>query len=534
MVSDCALPRCATQPFHESKSNCVRHSVRDCERVVAPANCVDATPTLPALMDDSASSNDRSNVDGILRRDFLKVAGLGAGALLVGACASEGSERVVRGILPRKKSWGGSGAGHVVVVGAGAWGGWTALNLRRRGARVTLVDAYGAGNSRASSGDETRGVRSSYGDRASGELWSLWAHEAALRWAEFEDEHARDFGTKFFHKTGDIILRVAEEPFVTKTIEHWKTHGIAHEIMKVDDVQKRWPVFNVDDITVAVYETDAGVVRARYATQAVAAIAEREGVERVIGRVKPGKIVDGKMDGVVLDDGTVIRGDSYVFAVGPWLRKLFPEQFENRIRIPLGYVCYYGVPEGDNRFTYPNLPSWNFSGVTGWATLPVDNRGFRSRGSLARPTPAAGTAQGASGSSSTSSSSTSGSTQRSNTTPVDPAQQDPDTSVRWATPERIEGSRRFIERRFPLLANAPLVETRACHYDSSINRDFIIDNLPNTSNAWIAGAGQAEGFKFGPVVGEYIAQRVLGEAGEAKLVEAFRMPTEEYEVAPTT
>ena len=53
----------------------------------------------------------------------------------------------------------------VIVVGAGAFGGWTAYHLRRLGARVRLVDAYGPGNSRATSGDETRGVRSWYGDR---------------------------------------------------------------------------------------------------------------------------------------------------------------------------------------------------------------------------------------------------------------------------------------------------------------------------------------------------------------------------------
>ena len=113
-------------------------------------------------------------------------------------------------------------------------------------------------------------------------------------------------------------------------------------------------------------------------------------------------------------------------------------------------------------------------------------------------------------------------------------QQDPDRSDRWLTIERLQGSRRFIERRFPLLANAPVAETRACHYDGSINRNFIIDNVPGTNNAWVAGATQAEGFKFGPVVGEYIAQRVLGLSTDEELKEAFKMPTEEYEVAPTT
>src|SRR5207245_309796 len=39
---------------------------------------------------------------------------------------------------------------HIAVIGAGAFGGWTALYLLRRGARVTLIDSWGPGNSRAS------------------------------------------------------------------------------------------------------------------------------------------------------------------------------------------------------------------------------------------------------------------------------------------------------------------------------------------------------------------------------------------------
>ena len=52
---------------------------------------------------------------------------------------------------------------HVAVVGAGAFGGWTALSLLRRGCRVTLVDPWGPGNSRSSSGGESRVIRAVYG-----------------------------------------------------------------------------------------------------------------------------------------------------------------------------------------------------------------------------------------------------------------------------------------------------------------------------------------------------------------------------------
>jgi sarcosine oxidase len=456
---------------------------------------------------------------GIPRRDFLRIAGVGASAVLAG-CATvpgtTGSTAAVRGIEPRRRS--PNGVGHVVVIGAGVWGSWTAYHLRERGARVTLVDAYGPANSRATSGDETRGVRSSYGDRTTVDLWTTWARESISRWRNFDAEFAREFQTTFFHQTGDVIMRATEEPFIKHTLAAWQAQGVKHETMNGDEARKRWPMIKADDITIALYEPDAGVVRARHATQAVAAIAGKKGARFVLGRARLGAVNNGQLDGIILEDGTTLRGDAYVFACGPWLRKLFPELLENRMRVPLGYVCYFGTPVDDTRFTFPNLPSYNFPGVTGWPSLPVDSRGFRVRGAIAPPAaPAAPVAAGAKPPS------------PAPAPPADPLQQDPDTSVRWATQERIDGSRRFLAARFPALAKAPLIETRACHYESSINRDFIIDRLPDARNAWIAGVGQAEGFKFGPVVGEYVAQRVLGIDGDPKLALAFKLPTDVYE-----
>jgi len=452
---------------------------------------------------------------GVDRREFLQAAGFGTAA--VAAFAQKPFPAVDGVAKPKKRS---SSPQHVIVIGAGAWGGWTAYHLRRAGVKVTVVDQYGVANSRATSADETRGIRSSYGDRSDevAPLWTRWARNAISRWHEFDAEWGPVFRTRFFVQTGDVICRAKEEPFLTRTRDLWTAQGVKFEQLDGDEVRKRWPVMNNDDTTIALYEPDAGVARARASTLAVAAIAEKMGATFRLGRVRPGLIVNNKMDGVILDDGTVLRGDAYVFACGAWLRKLFPQLMTNRMRVPLGYVCYFGTPVGDNRFTYPNLPSYNFPGVTGWVTLPVDSRGFRVRGAIAPPPPPPpppGTPE----------------PPPVPRPPADPAQTDPDLSNRWMTPERIEGSRRFVARRFPLLADAPLLETRSCHYESSVNRNFIIDHLPGAENTWITGVGQAEGFKFGPVVGEYIAMRVLGNAGDPKLVEAFKMPTEEYETA---
>ena len=49
-----------------------------------------------------------------------------------------------------------------------------------------------------------------------------------------------------------------------------------------------------------------------------------------------------------------------------------------------------------------------------------------------------------------------------------------------------------------------------------------MDKVPGAENAWITGMGQAEGFKFSIVLGEYAAWRVMGNAGDPAIAEARR------------
>jgi sarcosine oxidase len=465
-------------------------------------------------------SDDSAPRDSTLpRRDFLRIASLGTGALLAAATPANAAASIA---LPESTKGRARASSHVIVIGAGAWGAFTSLKLRKAGNRVTLIDQYGAANSRSTSGDETRGIRSSYGDRAlTPELWTEWARKSLQKWREFDAEHAKRFGTRFFFTTGDVILREKAESFTTKTQELWTAQDIKFEVLNAAEATRRWPHIKSDGNEIIIYEPDAGVARARDSIQAAVALGRDAGVNFQLGRVTPGAIRNGKMDGITLGDGTRLTADAYVFCCGPWMEKVFPDAMRNKTRLPLGHVCYFGTPMGDSRFTFPNLPSWNVPGVTGWAELPVDSRGFRVRGSLAPPAPPR--------------------TAESDDAPppppppaavIDPRQQDPDLSERWSNQDRIDGSRRVLTKYFPALADAPLIETRACHYEMSVNRNFIVDNVPETTNAWIAGMGQAEGFKFSIVMGDYVASRVTGDRGDAALAEAFKFPTQAYETTP--
>jgi len=455
------------------------------------------------------------------RRSFLKQAAQ-AGVLAVGA----GELRAAWGApaLIRRSP-------EIVVIGAGAFGGWTALYLRQMGASVTVVDAYGPGNSRATSGDESRGIRSSYAER---ELWVRMASEAIDRWREWNQEWTKPFRMQLFFHTGDLIFRAEpEDRFIVNNKKTWDQLGLPYETPTIDDVRREYPQINTEGMTAVLFEPRAGVARARRSCEVVAEAFHREGGKIVIARAALGPAAGGKLQHLPLDTGETLGADQYVFACGPWLPKVLPEVMTDRLRTPLGRVVYFGTPVGDERFIFPHLPSFNFPGVTGWPALGVDNRGFRVRGGTRRQNaqgaPQGGQAPGAAQDTSSARGAANAPGDRPAPPPVPPEQLDPDLSNRWVPPEALEGPRNFVAERFPALKDAPIVQTHACHYESSVDRNPIVDRCPGLDNVWIAGGGSAEGFKLGPWIGEYIARRVLNKKTDPEFDEAFQLNEEKFE-----
>lgn len=382
----------------------------------------------------------------------------------------------------------------VVVVGAGAFGMWTALHLRRLGAEVTVIDLYGPANSRQTSGGETRGVRSSYGDRPHGLLWARWAQEAIRRWIRWDEEYGERYLPRLFFQTGDLILRAEMEPYLEDTRANWDALGVPYEVLTPDEIRHRWPWIRVDQVGVGYLEPGAGVVRARRAIESVAEVYRREGGGLAIGRAAPGRRTGERLQDLAVERGEPLAADRFVFACGPWLPKVFPDVMGGKLRIAMGHTFYFGVPPGDTRFMYPRMPSYGVPGCTGWPALTGDHRGFRVRTGGRPP-------------------------------------EDPDYSDRWIPREYHDRPRQILADYFPALLGAPIMETRACHYESSVDRNFIIDRHPHFANAWLAGGGSAEGFKFGPVLGEYIARRVLGVEDDPELASQFRLKAETFDAS---
>lgn len=428
------------------------------------------------------------------RRRFLGVAGAGAIGLGTGGLGAEehADSRRAASSPRRAPAIITNPASEVLVIGAGVFGMFTAHYLRELGIDAQVVDQHGPANSRATSGAETRGVRSSYGDRPHGPIWTRWALQSIEAWKAWDERYSAG-RTPLFHTTGDIILREEMSPYLERTTAQWDDLGAEYEWLDPDEVNRRFPVIDNSRYPIALYEPGAGVVRARAAIQSAAQQFRINGGSFVTARITPGDVQGGRLTGVTTHDGETLTADTYVFACGPWLPKVLPEVMGNRLRArSMGYVVYFGTPPGDLRFEWPNCPSYGAPGGTGWPAIPGDFQGFRARSGGARSP-------------------------------------DPDTSDRHVPAEAVERQREWVSGLFPLIGEQPVLGTRACHYESSVDRNFIVDTHPEWENTWIVGGGSAEAFKQGPTLGEYIANRVNGTDIDPEATPGFRLDEEEFD-----
>src|SRR5437899_6696737 len=183
---------------------------------------------------------------------------------------------------------------HIAVIGAGAFGGWTALYLLRRGARVTLLDAWGPGNSRASSGGETRVIRGTYGPN---QPYSKMAARALQFW----QEHEKRWNRQLLHRIGVLWMAASgDDQFERGSLPMLREAGIPYEELSARELAKRWPQINLEGIPWAIHEPQSGFLTARMACQAVLDGFLAEGGEYRQAAVSPRELDGAKWDGLLL------------------------------------------------------------------------------------------------------------------------------------------------------------------------------------------------------------------------------------------
>lgn len=358
-------------------------------------------------------------------------------------------------------------ASDVVVVGAGAMGAWTALRCRRAGWSTTLIDAFGAGHARATSGDETRILRSSHGPDA---FYTGWAREARVAWQTFGDE----VGERFFHEVGMLWFAHREDGFEAQSMTTLRSLGIPVQRVATNEIQGMWPQIGVSDLAFATYEPEAGLLMARNGVTAAVRSFTAGGGRFELAAVTPGATDGRRLLDVLASDGSRHPGGTFVFAAGPWLPRLFPDLLGDLIRVTKQDVIFLGPAGGDGRFSAEWLPCWvDYDGAF-YGVPAIEGRGMKIAPDRDGP-------------------------------PWDPTDGD-----RLIDPETVRQVRRYARRRFPDIADAPVVETRVCQYETTPDTEFILDRHPDFDNVWIAGGGSGHAFKHGPVIGSYLVSRIAG------------------------
>ena len=353
------------------------------------------------------------------------------------------------------------------VIGAGVFGAWTARQLRRSGASVILLDAYGPANSRASSGGETRVIRMGYGPD---DLYTRWAIQSLPAWRQLESET----GVQMFHQSGVLWLSEDSDTYTLRMLEVLKQQGVACERLGQDEIRNRYPELHFEQVSWGVLEQESGLLMARRSVQTLVEQLKREGMDYRHATVGPVHL-NQKLAELKTAEGYKISAGTFIFACGPWLPKLFPDLLAGRIFPSRQEIFFLGPPPGSNSFGPPRMPVWLYHQhpYIPYALPDIEGRGFKLAFDLH------GDAI------------------------------DPDLDQRVVSEASVLRLRAFVARHIPSLAHAPIVETRVCQYENTWNGDFLIDRHPQAENVWIVGGGSGHGFKHGPAFGEYVSSQVL-------------------------
>ncbi|WP_170991146.1 NAD(P)/FAD-dependent oxidoreductase [Herbidospora galbida] len=340
---------------------------------------------------------------------------------------------------------------NVIVVGAGIWGASLALRLAESGRRVTLIERLDADDPRRASAGETRLVRSAHG---TSEFYSQMAWESTREWLALNER----VGEQIFLPQGLMWFGREADGWEVRSAEVLKDLDIPCTLLDPAEAALFYPEMRHDDLATVLYEPEAGVVRARRATEVVTGLAQDAGVTLVRGTARPagrGVVVDGERTGA----------DQVVWACGAWLPGLF-----------------HGLPitvtrQDTTHFAadWTGVPAFcDYSG-SAYGHGDIDGHGMKITSDV----------EGEPG--------------------FDP--ESPRGEILAASEQR---ARDYLARRFPSLAEVPLGLTQVCQYALTPDAEWVVAEIED--GVWVMGGDSGHGFKHAPVLAARLTSVLNGEA----------------------
>ena len=355
----------------------------------------------------------------------------------------------------------------IIVVGAGINGVTSAIELKKRGHKIVLVDPGPLPHPLAASTDISKAVRAAYGPD---EDFTVLADRCIELWRKWNT----DFGIELYHQSG--VLFVCQNPMQPGDFEYescrvLEKHG--HRLERFDSFtfHQRFPAFAPDRFQDGFFDPDAGYVESGRVVATLLEYAKSRSIELREGKFTGLDETDDRVSGIVLEDRHRINGDAVVMAAGAWTPYLLP--FTQTFLRSTAHPIFHLRPKQPNFFLPERFPFFGADiSTSGYYGFPL-NQGVVK------------IANHGSG-----------------------REMSPDSSDRAATPAEEKDLREFLSGAIPALADEPIVHTRVCMYCDTHDGHFWIAPDPKRPGLVIATGDCGHGFKFAPVLGEIIADAV--------------------------
>lgn len=357
----------------------------------------------------------------------------------------------------------------VIIVGAGINGVTAAIELKKRGHDIVLVDPGPLPHPLAASTDISKAVRAAYG---ADEQYTELAERSIKLWREWN----REFDTQFYHEVGVMFVRqrkLKPGDFEHESFKTLERRGHKVERMNSARFWKRFPAWNPELYRDGVLELEAGYAESGRVVAVLVERAKSLGVELREG-AKFSHLDEGDngISGIVLDRGKRIAGDSVVMAVGAWTPYLLP--FTKKFFRASGQPIFHLKPRQPELFAPDCFPVFGADiTTTGYYGFPINRDGVVKVANHG-----------------------------------DGREMSPESPERAVTIEDEINLREFLSSTFSALANAPIVYSRVCMYCDTHDGHFWIARDPERQGLIIAAGDCGHGFKFAPVLGEIIADAV--------------------------
>lgn len=349
-----------------------------------------------------------------------------------------------------------------IVVGAGVAGATTALALRRQGLDVTLIDAWEPGHAAAASGGEHRILRSSHGRD---ELYTQLSRDGRLGWLEL----GQQTGEELFVQCGAVMLaREGHVEWEDASRDTLARLGIPHFVAPAAELPTRLPVIDTRGLAYGLWEPEAGFVYAKQGVLAAIRQFEREG-----GLVRRGRVMTDQSEFPTLD-GKRLEADVIVMAAGAWMSDLFPRTLKRMLDVVRQNVIMVAPPAGETGYDHTHFPCWIDHGNSAYGIPAAGGFGFKAVIVWRQLT-------------------------------IDLEKDD-----RIVDATSIARTRRYLQSRFPALADRPITQMAVGQIANTVDTHFIIDHHPAHPNLLLFGGDSGHLLKHGPAVGRFAADVALG------------------------